>query len=227
MFKRLVPLALAASLAGCAHAPKMNAAKVHAAKRVAIVGVCSAPEFGGTAGLSTTIGARWAEAVLPSEAQALQSALPGAWHSVEIVPLTDVVARQSLPRGAGGDRRVCFGGFDPLAKNRKPDAPLMAQLANALQVDAVLALWQWPSIHSGASKAQVYVDYGSAYLVDRSGETIATLAIKGVESDKIEKLVSTGFLGSKVRRVSDQEFQLIGTSLGQSLASRLGEGLSR
>lgn len=206
---------------------KINAAKMQAVHKVAIVGVCTESSFHGVAGISTMFEATWGDAVLPHEAAGFDSALAGAWRGVEIMPLSAVVKTDGLPKGTGG--HTCFGGLDPLAAKEKPDLALMKQLAAALNVDAVVAVWSAPAVKSDSSKAHMYTGLGAsavAYVVDKSGELIATSSLKGVDSAEIENLFSVGVVSTDIREVGPQEYQLLGTSFGQALAVKLGKNLS-
>lgn len=215
-------------VAGCGGGkPKVNAAKLATVHKVAVVGMCTTPSFSGVAGTSTMFTATWGEQVLPHEASAFDGTLATAWHGVEVMPLSAVVATNGLPKGTGS--HLCFGGVDPLDAKDKPDLALMKQLAVTLNVDAVVAVWSAPAVKSGSSKAHMYTGLGAsavAYVVDKDGELVVTSSLKGVDSAEIENLLSVGLTSTDVRKVSPQEFQLLGTSFGQAMANKFGAGLA-
>jgi hypothetical protein len=215
-------------LAGCGGGkPKVNAVKMHGVHKVAIVGVCTAQTFDGVAGTTSMFQAEWGDAVLPHEATGFETALPAAWHAVEIVPISTVIKTNDLPKAAG--THLCFGGLDPLDAKTKPNLALMKQLAAALSVDAVVAVWSAPAVKSGASKAHMYTGLGASavgYVVDKDGEIIATASLKGVDSAEVENLFSVGLTSTDIRKVAPQEYQLLGTSFGEGMAKKLGAGLS-
>jgi hypothetical protein len=217
-----------APVVGCGGGkPRVNAAKLQVVHKVAVVGMCTTPSFSGIAGTSTTFDAQWGEAVLPHEASGFDASLSGAWHGVEVMPLSAVVATKDLPKGAGS--HLCFGSLDPLDAKNKPDLAMMKQLAGVLNVDAVVAVWSAPAVKSGGSKAHMYTGLGAsavAYVVDKDGELVVTSSLKGVDSAEIEKLLSVGLTSTDVRTVSAQESQLLGTSFGEAMAKKLGSGLT-
>lgn len=205
----------------------VSAAKMQAVHKVAIVGVCTARTFNGVAGTSTMFNASWGEAVLPHEAAGFEGALPGVWRGVEIMPLSAVANTESLPTGSGG--HLCFGNIDPLTEKEKPDIALMKQLATALNVDAVLAVWSAPAVKSGGSKAYMYTGMGGAayaYLVDKNGELVMKASLKGVDSAEVEKLFSVGFVSTDIRDLRPDEYQILGTSFGKAMATALGKSVS-
>jgi hypothetical protein len=216
-----------AGLTGCGGGKvKINAAKLQAVRKVAVVGVCTTDTFYGLAGIQTSIRAPWGSAIVPYEAAGVDSALATAWRGVELLPLSTVAARADLPKGAGDPDRVCSDGIDPFAKKGKPNTVLMKQMADALQVDAVLAVWSAPALRSGASKARVTGGTATAFVVDGSGEVIVTANLNGVESAEVENVFGVGAVARTVRDLSPAEYQLIGTSLGQALGTRLGAALT-
>jgi hypothetical protein len=222
----LLAVALVASVGCGGGKPKINAAKMHNVHKVAIVGVCTTRSFSGVAGTSTMFDAEWGDSVLPHEATGFETALPGAWRGVEVMPISAVI-KNELPKGSGS--HLCFGSLDPLDAKNKPDLALMKQLAAALNVDAVVAVWSAPAVKSGSSKAHMYTGLGASavgYVVDKDGELIVTASLKGVDSAEIENLFSVGLVSTDIRKVAPQEYQLLGTSFGEAMAKKLGTGLS-
>jgi hypothetical protein len=221
-------LLVLAPVMGCGGGkPKVNAAKLHSVHKVAVVGMCTTPSFSGVAGTSTMFEATWGEAVLPHEAAGFDTALPGAWRGVEVMPLSAVVATKDLPKGTGS--HLCFGSLDPLDGKNKPDLALMKQLAGVLNVDAVVAVWSAPAVKSGSSNAHMYTGLGAsavAYVVDKDGELVVTSSLKGVDSAEVPNLLSVGLTSTDVRTVTAQEYQLLGTSFGQAMATKFGAGLT-
>jgi hypothetical protein len=228
-------VALAAALVGCGGRAKINHAKLDAVHKVAVVGVCAPDSFLGAAGLSgVSFQAPWGRAIVPHMTTGFERALPGALRGVDIVPLTTVAANpaavklgawarpepSAFARTMGNGRTVCAAKIDPLEEGNGPDLARMKQLAEALGVDAVLAVHSKLVVESGSSKATVKAATAVAYLVDKNGDLVVKASLKGAESGEIEKLFRAGLATTEVRDVSDAELEQLGKSLGEALGAR-------
>jgi hypothetical protein len=190
-FKELGIAALAATTVACGGGgKKINYAKVDATKKVAIVGVCALESLVVSRGTDTT-NLPTPDGLVNALAAGFDAALPASWHGVQVMPFDAVAANTALPKKDTYGRRRCARGIDPLANKGytgEADKQHMAALANALGVDAVVAITSNLGIRFSGDKVRLYNgSFNPMYehMVDKSGEVIMTMSMKGLDSAEV------------------------------------------
>lgn len=172
----------------------MNRKKVQALSSIAVVGVCSYASMGARQ-RGTMVRVDVSSDIADKIARGFDAWFATGYTASKVVPLADVLKAENIPHGSPAERAVCPDGIHPFKKSDggmlgsdRPDvnAAVMKEMANALNVDAVMAVLAHPGLtydnvddpHAGIEIYSRDIHKTFLVVVSRSGEVLVAQDIE-------------------------------------------------